>query len=315
MFKQYKICENKIAKCSTDEGCVFVYISPEKDVQKMLIDTYKIDEHTLNSALDPDEISRLEFEPEHTAVILKSPKNYSSGDNLLFKVTSVGLFLFKDKLIVVIPEDIDIFEGKQAFKINSLYDVFLKILYGTISHFLGHLKVINMISDSLEEKINESMENKFLINMFTIEKSLVFYLNGINSNEMLFEKLKLNVAKMGFTTENIELLDDIIIENQQCNKQAQIYSDIITGLMDARGSIVNNNLNLLIKRLTILSVVFMPLNVLTGMGGMSEFSVITKDLDWRITYSIFGVCMVIVAFVTYYLLQKFLEKRDIRRKR
>ena len=176
MLKVFKIEECKMVNCDEKTGQILVYISPTKDECRSLIDNYNLDEHTLNSSLDPDEVSRLEFEDDHIAVILKRPENYSSEDNLLFKVTSIGAFLFKNKLIIVMPEDIQILENKHNMKLMNLNDVFLKLLYGAISHFLGHLKVINMISDSLEQKISSSMENKYLINMFTLGKSLVYYL-------------------------------------------------------------------------------------------------------------------------------------------
>jgi magnesium transporter len=303
MLRQYKIAEGKLIECPEGPGSVLVYIAPEKCEKAALIDSYKIDEHTLNSALDPDEISRLEFEPDHVALILKRPKNYSSEDNLLYRVISIGLFLFKDKLIIILLEDNTLVEGKQNARIHSVHDAFLKIISGIINHFLGHLKVINMLSESIEQKINASMENKYLLNMFTLEKSLVFYLNGISANTSVIEKLKHQAARIGLSNDNLELLDDIIIENNQCYKQAEIYSNILTGLMDARGSIVNNNLNLLIKRLTIISIVFLPLNVIAGIGGMSEFSMMTKDIDWRFSYGLFSLGMVVIAFLTYFIIR------------
>jgi magnesium transporter len=114
-----------------------------------------------------------------------------------------------------------------------------------------------MISDSLEQKINTSMKNKYLINLFTLEKSLVYYLNAINANTYVIDRIKINTAKLGFSTENIEFLDDIIIENNQCYKLAEIYSNILAGLMDARVSIVSNNLNILMKTLNIITIAIM----------------------------------------------------------
>ncbi|HOJ64207.1 MAG TPA: magnesium transporter CorA family protein [Spirochaetota bacterium] len=314
MKKELKIIEGKLIPCDNEEeSIVTIFISPTKEECQRLIEEYHIDEHTLNSSLDPDEISRLEFEENHIAMIIKRPKNYSTKDNFLFKVTSIGLFIFKNKMIIVMPEDIQIlerkFEGKPNLKINNLNDILLKLLYGTIYHFLGHLRVINMISDSIEEKINTSMENKYLINMFTLEKSLVYYLNGITSNGVLLEKIKTNINKFHFTEQQIETLEDVIIENTQCHKQAEIYSNILAGLMDARFSIVNNNLNILIKSLTILSVVFMPLNVIAGIGGMSEFSMMTQGIDWRISYSLLILGLIGVAFLTYFILRIFFKKK------
>jgi len=174
-----RICQIKdlqVSDCSVEQGTIWVYTNPSDEEKKHLVNELKIDEHTLASALDPDELSRLEFEPEHTALIFKRPKNYSSHDELLFKVSSVGIFLFKDRLIVVMSEETPLFEGKQFQRVASLNDLLLKLIYRSIFHYLEHLKIINMITDSLEDKISSSMENKYLLNLFTLEKSLVYYL-------------------------------------------------------------------------------------------------------------------------------------------
>ena len=308
MVKEFRIHEGLMVPCEDHQGSIKVFTSPDVIERNYLEHTCKISPHNISSAMDPDEIGRLEFEEDHTMIIIKSPKNYSSSDNFLFKVTSIGLFLYKDQLVIIMNNhETSILEGRQAFKIVNLNDALLKILYGTIAHFLGHLKVISLLSDSLEQKINTSMANEHLLNMFTIEKSLIYYLNGINSNSVVMEKLKMNASRIGLTTENLALLDDIVIENNQCNKQAEIYSNILTGLNDARGSIVNNNMNQLIKRLTVLSVVFMPLNVIAGMGGMSEFSMMTQGIPWPISYSAAALGMVGIAYLTYWILRKFTD--------
>ena len=112
---------------------------------------------------------------------------------------------------------------------------------------MEHLKIINNIAEEIENKINKAMENKYLINLFALQKSLVYYQNAITSNGVLLAKLKNNVVKLGFNQEELELLDDILIENDQCYRQAEVYSNILASLMDARASIVSNNLNILMK--------------------------------------------------------------------
>jgi magnesium transporter len=313
MQKCYRLHENKITGCDSAEALIQLYIDPTPDEKNELVNNIHIDNHNLNSSLDPDEVSRLEFEEDHMAIILKRPRNYSAMDNLLFKITSIGIFVFKEKIVIVMPEEIQIFEqdSKHSLKLRTNTDVLLKIIYGTISHFLWHLKIINQISEALEQKINTSMENKYLLNMFTLEKSLVYYLNGITYNSMLFEKLKNNAAKIGLNTEELELLDDIIIENNQCSKQATIYTEILSSLMDARASIVNNNLSLLIKRLTIISIVFLPITFIASVGGMSEFSLATKGIPWWISYSAFSFIMGIIALGTYFFVRNIgYEKRS-----
>ncbi len=251
MMNRYDIIQNHIVPSEQEQSPILVFVNPDENERKYLVEELKIDEHTLISALDPDELSRLEFEPEHTALIFKRPRNYSGKDQLLFKVASCGMFLFKERLIIVMVDDVQLFDGKLFNSVQSLPEVMLKIIFRSIFHFLEHLKIFNMITDELERKINKAMENKYLLNLFTLEKSLVYYLNSINSNGALIEKLKYNASKIGFTQESLELLDDLIIENNQCYRQAEIHSNILASLMDARASIVGNNLNVLMKTLNI----------------------------------------------------------------
>jgi magnesium transporter len=236
---------------------IYVYTGPTDEEKKRLIEQYKIDEHTLNSSLDPDELSRLEFEPEHVAMIFKRPRHYAAEDNFLFKVASTGVFMFKDKLIVVTADDAPLFEGRLFMKVQSIQDIVLKMINRSIFHFLEHLKAMNSLAGSIEQLISTSMENKYLLNLFTLEKSLVYYLNATNSNGVLIERLKNSSSKVDFSPENIEILDDLAIENNQCREQANIYSQVLASMMDARASIVANNLNIRIKMLTMLTIAIM----------------------------------------------------------
>lgn len=254
MLKKYEMLEGRISESTSADANILVFFEPDNEEKIYLTDTLQIDEHNLLSALDPDELSRIEFEPDHTAVIFKRPKNYSGKELLIFRVASAGLFLFDDKLVVVIPEEIQLFDSKQYSKCSSLKDAMLKIIYRSIFHYLEHLKVINEISDELEKKINASLDNRFIINLFALEKSLVYYLNSINSNGVLIEKLKNYSIKINFSPDESEFLDDMLIENTQCYKQAEIYSNILASLMDARASVVGNNLNVLMKTLTIITI-------------------------------------------------------------
>jgi len=126
-----------------------------------------------------------------------------------------------------------------------------------------------MISGELEHQINVSVENKHLLNMFTLEKSLVYYLSAINSNAGLIEKLRNNASKLGLTQENVEFLDDILIENAQCRGQTEIYSQVLSSLMDARASIISNNLNVRIKALTIITIGIMLPTFIVSLFSMN----------------------------------------------
>ncbi len=152
MLQLMELANGRLAPAAGPTGNVYVYVNPTEQERRRLIDDLKLDEHTLVSALDPDELARLEFEPEHVALIFKRPKNYSSEDEFAFKVASTGLFLFRDKLVIVVSEELPLFEGKHFAKVASLQDLVLRKIYASIFHFIGHLKVINAISEALEDQ-------------------------------------------------------------------------------------------------------------------------------------------------------------------
>jgi len=171
MLRTHCIRDNRVVEAPA--GPISVYIAPDEAERRFLVDSCRVDEHTLASALDPDELARLEFEPDHVAIIFKRPRNYSGKDGVMFKVASCGVFLSRDRLIIVQAEDLPLFEGKQFLRIATLPEIVLKLINRSIFHFLEHLKIINSISTELEAKINQAMENRQLINLFGLEKSLV----------------------------------------------------------------------------------------------------------------------------------------------
>lgn len=256
---------------TAEDGPIWLVVAPDEAERRLLVDGLKIDEHTLNSALDPDELARFEVEPEHLALILKRPKSYSQEDDFLFKVLSNGLFLFKDKLVVVMADEAPIIDaGRLPYKgAGTPADILLRILYRSIFHFLEHLRVIGMLSDSLEKRVNQSFDNRHLLNLFKLQKSLVYYVSAVSSNGIALEKLKSLGPRTGFSVEQLEFLDDVLIENQQCFRQAEISSNILASLMDARVSVVSNNLNLTMKTLTIITLTIMVPTLIVSAFSMN----------------------------------------------
>ena len=307
MIKKYCIESGKIKETTHNEQ-IAVFINPDENEKEFILANLGIDLHTINSALDPEEPARIDFENNHIELIFKRPKNYSSKDHFMFKVSSMGLFFFQDKILIIMSEDINLFSGKQFNNVMDLRDVFLKIIYNTIYHFIEHLKVINMIADEIETKINKSMENKYLLHMFTLEKSLVYYVSAISSNSFTLEKLKNQAVKMGFEDNHLEFLEDILIENNQAKEQANVYSQVFAGLMDARASIINNNMNLWLKNLTIITISIAIPNFFASLGGMSEVTTITGIENPRIAHLFFFLFSVTLGILTYFIFRKFEKK-------
>lgn len=309
MIKRYSIENGEIKDTQKALPDIFVVINANEDEKRWFASNYQVDEHTFNSAFDPEEPARVEYEPEHIAVIFKRAKTHTPGDNFHFKIFSCGLFLFRQCLIITLTEDVRIFKGKHFKCVKNVKDLFLKVLYGNITHFNDHLKTINMVAEELEDNLMHSTGNDDLVHTFALEKSLVYYLNAISANGSVLEKLKANPSRTGFDQSDIEAIDDILIDNQQCYKQAEITSNVFASLSGTRASIVSNNLNIHMKNLNMLVIALAIPSFFAGVGGMSELTVITGIEDTRVAYGAFFLVMLLIVAITIRLLQ-YMERRS-----
>lgn len=293
----FRIESGRLVPCPAADAQIIVYNSPTIDDEAELQELYNIDYHTLQSSLDPDELSRLEFESDHAALIFKRPKSFCADDNFLLKLTSTGVFIYDDYLVVVMPDDAPLFEGRAPMQVQNIQDVVLRLLYQSIIHFEGHLKAINMLSDSLERRISTSLENTYLLNMFALEKSLVYIVNAISANGTLFDRMKTSSEKLGFDRDQAGVLEDIIIENNQCFRRTEIYTQVIGSLMDARASIVSHNLNQLLKKFTIWTIAIMLMNLVVSIFSMNVHLPVPMEGHWWPFYFIMILCIASAGFI------------------
>jgi len=308
----FELKEGRVTPTTDEQATLLVYAAPSVQERQEVIRTLGLDPYDLESALDPDEISRVEFSADRVSLIWKRPKNASfDQQQVRFDVASIGLFLHRDRLVVIMGEDVTPFSAKEFQNaISSPVDVLLRILLHTVHHYLGHLKVIKQITVEVGSKINTSMENRYLLQMFALSESLIYYLNAIEANGAVLAKLRANAERLVLPKQDVDFLHDLMLDNLQCARQAQIYSTILSGLMDARGTIVNNNVSVLLKNLTLINIIFLPLTLIASIGGMSEFTMMTRDVDWRISYSLLALGMVLLGWATWVALVRILHKRQ-----
>ena len=305
----YRIAENRLTLITQGAAQVLVAISPDDNERAFLQEKFLIDDYDLSSTLDPDEVPRLDLDDGRLLLICKLPHSATISEAIELDVGVVGLALFQDCLAFVRASGGLSFTDREFRKINDIKDVMLAFLLRTVRHFVSHLKVIKQISSELEKKITVSMENKHLLQMFNLSESLVYYVDAIEANGAVLAKLRSISAQLGFQERHIEMLEDIILENTQAARQAAIYSSVLSGLMDARGTIVNNNMNVLLKNLTLINTVFLPLNIIASIGGMSEWTMMTKGLDWRLSYSLFSLGMVVFGLGTWVFMKKVIDRK------
>ncbi len=302
MLEKYKIIQDQIKLIEKEED-ILHFFKIEVEERRMLIEEYNVDEHSINSSLDPDEVPRLETEGKNINLIWKIPTVFRLGDTSSFDVISIGFFIRENKLIIISSDYFSYLGENTVIRPKTIYDFLLKLLDLSIKHFIEHLKTIKLISRELQKKINEAMENEYLLKMFDLSEILVYYMDAINGDKMILNKLS-SAFKCSGISFNENYCQDIINEADQASRQAEIYSTIFAGLMDARGTIVNNNMNVLIKNLTIINIIFLPLNLIASIGGMSEFSAFTNKVPWPVSYGLFTLSMIIIGWLTLIIINK-----------
>jgi magnesium transporter len=315
MIMSYRIESAQLVTSTVDEANVLICCEPTDAEKSALLSQFDLDTFDMEAIYDSDEVPRVENTPDGTFMIWKRPDNVSRSETIQFEVSSLGIVIQHNKVALIIPKGDFSLKGREFKRIDSVWDCVLRVLLLTVHHYQGHLKAIKMMSQDLQVKIVRSMENKYLLQMFSLGESLIYYHNALEANLAVLTKLHAAADRLKLTADQIELFDDVIIENQQASKQAGIYSTVLSGLMDARGTIVNNNMNVLLKNLTLINVVFLPLNLIASMGGMSEFSAITKSLDWRISYGLFSLAMILLGWAIWWWLKKILDRNQTRRRR
>ena len=302
MLQTYSVIDGKIVPSAAGSPLIEVYILPDEEERSHLINDYKINEHTMISCVDANETPRIEFENEYTAVIMKYPKNYSAEDNYFFRIKSMGIFIFPPThLVVLLDEPQQLFPRRSpAVALDTPQDVMLRIMLQVVRHFEEHLNSINMLSNELERDISSSVDNQSLMNTFTLGKGLIYYVNALRWNSHVLNKITFNSSKFHFDEENMELLEDISIENNQFLEQAKTYSEVLEGMMNARASTINNNLNLMMKNMNAIAIAISVPTFITGVGGMSEFTTVFGPKWSFVAYPVFFLIMAVIALLIYF---------------
>jgi magnesium transporter len=247
-------------------------VCPTKDETKFLLQELQIPEDFYNDIEDIDERPRIEIENDWTLIILRIP--FRSNDaKLPFNTAPLGL-MFKDDVFVslcfhesdILPDFIS-YTKRKKITVNNHFDLVLKLLLSSSVWFLKHLKQINQRIKLAEDNLEQSIKNEELQALLQIEKCLVFFMTSLKGNDVLFRRLK--NLKTHKDTFDPELLEDVEIELRQAEETTNIYSNILTGMMDAYASVISNNLNVIMKRLTSISIILMIPTLIASLYGMN----------------------------------------------
>jgi len=249
-----------------EKGCWVKVTQPTQEEIEKLIKHFKIPIDSLQDILDADEMPRLEFDDDYSLIIMRIPvENPQNG--IPYHTIPLGIFITTNCVLTLCNQENEILQVKQTIPLNDAYSFILHLFERSGCVYLKYLKLINQQTTVIEKDLEKSIKNSELNKLLKMEKCLVYFITSIKSNEIVMAKLR-NSKKI--TTEiNIDLLEDAMIENKQALEMAQIYSDILSGMMDAFASIISNNLNVIMKKLTLVSIVILIPTFVVGIFGMN----------------------------------------------
>lgn len=253
------------------EGCWVALTDPTATEIFEISNKYGIEVDDLRAPLDEEERSRIEVEDNYTLILADTPIIEERGDKDWFGTIPLSIIVTNEMIFTVCLEDTSVLGKFMDGRVRNFYTYMktrfiLQILYNNASMFLHYLRIIDKKSEEVEEKLHASTRNQELIELLELEKSLVYFTTSLRSNEVVLEKL-LKVERIKQYPDDTDLLEDVIVENKQAIEMANIYSGILSGMMDAFASVISNNLNIVMKFLATVTIVMsIPTMIFSAYG-------------------------------------------------
>lgn len=284
-------------------GCWVSVVDPDAQEIKMLIEDYGLDSGFVKSALDEEESSRIEREDDQTLIIVDTPvSSVDDEETLLFYTLPIGIIITENYVFTISLKSTRIVSEAVNGSIRNLRTnlktrFVLQLLLRIITLFLIYLKQIDKISSSAEQELHDAMKNKLIMQLLELEKSLVYFSTSLKANEATIEKIyRGRVIKL--YDEDQDLLEDVLIEIKQAIEMSNIYSRILSSMMDAFASVISNNLNIVMWRLTVITIIMAIPTMVYSFYGMN-----TKDLPLPYTWFPMLVSVIMTTIVGGFLLK------------
>ena len=236
-----------------------------------IAETYGIDVDHLRAPLDEEERSRIEVEDNYTLILVDIPVIEERIDKDWYGTIPMGIVVTDTMIFTVCLEETPVIDSFMDGRVRNFYTYkrtryILQLLYKNASMYLHYLRIIDKKSEEIEEKMHKAQKNQELLELLELQKSLLYFTTSLRSNEVVLEKL-MKVDSIKKYPEDEELLEDVIIENKQAIEMAHIYSGILSGMTDSFASIISNNLNIVMKFMTTITIVMsIPTMIFSAYG-------------------------------------------------
>ena len=270
--KLVKLKKNKVAALSW-----YNLINPTTEEMEKVSSQLKLDPDMLKNALDLDERSRVEFEDGVLSLIVNLPLMDDDGR---FDTLPCGLAFTSRNFMTICSRDNRILSSfnkntAKSFDTRERGRFLLSILSKCTQFYLKYLAIINQRTEEIEYSLRKTTQNKALFKLIEIQKSLVYFTTALKDNHLVLLKIlrMINSPAMSklikFTDDDIDMLEDVIVENKQAIEMVDMHRSILEGMMDGFASIINNNLNLVMKLLAAITIILSSPTMLASFWGMN----------------------------------------------
>ncbi len=286
-------------------------VNPNEQEIQTVCENVKINDQFIRDALDFEEKARIDQEDDDQTIlfVVDVPIIEKSEGTEIYSTMPIGMIVVRDEFFITVSlrknKVIEDFEKRKIknFQTYKKTRFIFQILYLNASYYLTYLKQINKETEFAEYVLKNSMRNKELLKMLSLEKSLVYFATSLKSNEVVMEKtLRGKIIKL--YDEDEDILEDAITENKQAIEMAQIYNNILNGTMDAYASIISNNLNGVMKTLTSITIILAVPTMISSFWGM--------NVHLPLQDSPYGfIVMILIAILTTVIVTVWLNKKDM----
>ncbi|MBV7529471.1 magnesium transporter CorA family protein [Chitinophaga sp. sic0106] len=310
MIQYFKNIDAKTVAVQAPEEGAWINITPplKQSEFEQLSEELDIPLDFLTDSLDIDERPRYELEDKVRLIVIKTPaENNSINESDAYYITiPIVIILTHNQVITVnsfdntaIKKFLNTFHNRSPEKRNMMV---LKVFEKVVVNFLDYLKEINQRRDILEQKLYDSNRNEELLAIMRIQKSLVYFVTALRSNELLLMKLE-RTNFLALNEDEKEFLNDLIVDTSQALEMANTYTNILSNTMDTFASIISNNLNVVMKRLTSITIVLTFPMLVASIYGMNV------DIPYQHTLHAFYIPIILSIAISVVISWYFMKKK------
>lgn len=307
MISIYKSTSNGLEQLNEFvSGCWVNMTDPTSDeIERMT--SQGIPQDFITYPLDMDERARTEREDDGRMLILiRIPFFQGSTVDVPYNTMPMGIILTEQMILTVCRRQNELASEFSSGKVKNLSTgkrirFVLRLLLMNAQKYLIYLRTINKVTEDLEDKLQMSMQNKEVLELLKYQKSLVYFTTALKANELLLERLQRTQLFRQYPDDE-DLLEDVITENQQAIEMVNISNNILSSMMDAFASIISNNLNVVMKFLTSVTIILSLPTIITSFFGMNvDLPFVGIPHNWLL---IFGISLLLIGVTTWIFIRR-----------